>query len=697
MAVTTDKQQNEIVFPSGRTLLTANTTYYVDPVLGNDGNDGLSAGAGAFLTPQRAADKLQNEIDLAGYDVTVQFADGTYTDPFPASTFFSSGIFRMTAGVFASSSGSTVTLQGNNGDPSLVVFDVENGNQGFHIEGNITDITIDGFTIQKTAGATFLQSSIYLYSHVSAILSNIYFSNHTGNQVQTFGFVYFFGFGWKLVSDGGTEEFGNLVLAEGMSDTAFSGLTVEAGMAADFVSEPFFANNDSRIASLGSITLEAAATLTVSTNNFEAYDGSTIKDGLPMPLGTGVPIGFMDDPSYYSRSGSEDHGLIFNKKVRKKLTANTVFYVNPATGDDANDGLSSPNAKKTPQAMMNDIADNYDINGYWVTIQLEDGTYTDSVVGPFGAGLPMLDIRELTGMPNLWTQLGGEQGYVRIKGNDATPGNVIWQTTNGYGITNYSNHEVWVSGIHFEGISGTSENSWFLNSGRHSNLFVSDCEFEAFNGTGTPTVTVQLEYASVVIFNCEIIGDSGTATIVIAQNAPSTHLQLIGTTTLTDDPVWGSIDGAFELTGNDLVEILGTFSGTAIGKRFSLLGNSSILLGVGVNDLNFIPGTLPGTMSANARYGYSYSLAGGRNVETITANRTLVGNIDCRTQILLNNTSDLDVLLPTTSVEQGEYLVINPAASTFNLLLKQSTTLLATILPGSQGAAVWDGTNWITI
>ena len=60
-----------------REVLAANRTYYVNPSSGNDSNDGLSPGAGAFATIQKAADTV-TALDLSIYDATIQLEDDTY-------------------------------------------------------------------------------------------------------------------------------------------------------------------------------------------------------------------------------------------------------------------------------------------------------------------------------------------------------------------------------------------------------------------------------------------------------------------------------------------------------------------------------------------------------------------------------------------------------------------------------------------
>lgn len=64
---------------AGRDVLSASRAYYVRSD-GNNGNDGLSNTAGgAFLTVQRAIDIVYGNLDLNGFDVSINIADGTYS------------------------------------------------------------------------------------------------------------------------------------------------------------------------------------------------------------------------------------------------------------------------------------------------------------------------------------------------------------------------------------------------------------------------------------------------------------------------------------------------------------------------------------------------------------------------------------------------------------------------------------------
>ena len=96
----------------GREILTAARTYYVRTD-GNDSNDGLSdTSGGAFLTPQKAID-VAASLDTAIYDVTIKFADGTYT-------IVNGLILKAAVG------GGSIILEGNPTTPTNVVIRTNN-------------------------------------------------------------------------------------------------------------------------------------------------------------------------------------------------------------------------------------------------------------------------------------------------------------------------------------------------------------------------------------------------------------------------------------------------------------------------------------------------------------------------------------------------------------------------------------------
>lgn len=100
---------------TAREVLTANRTYYVRTD-GSDSNNGLANTAGdAFLTIQKALNEVAL-LDFAGFTVTVQIGDGTYT---------TGGGVPVTVG---QANINNFVIQGNSGSPGNVVVSVTSSN-----------------------------------------------------------------------------------------------------------------------------------------------------------------------------------------------------------------------------------------------------------------------------------------------------------------------------------------------------------------------------------------------------------------------------------------------------------------------------------------------------------------------------------------------------------------------------------------
>jgi hypothetical protein len=115
-AIVIDRSTGAVAMPltPKRELLTANRTYYVGTD-GSDSNTGLAnTSGGAFLTIQKAIDVVAGTLDLAGFTVTIQIADGTYT-----------GAVALKQVIGYSSPGCLV-IQGNNSTPANVVISTTN-------------------------------------------------------------------------------------------------------------------------------------------------------------------------------------------------------------------------------------------------------------------------------------------------------------------------------------------------------------------------------------------------------------------------------------------------------------------------------------------------------------------------------------------------------------------------------------------
>lgn len=124
-----------------RERLTAARTYYVRTD-GNDSNTGLvNNSGGAFLTIQKAIDTVTGTLDLGIYNVTIQVADGTYTNTVALKSYLTGG--------------GQVSLVGNTTTPANVVVSTTSANA---FSGNNCGLwRISGIKVQTTtSGRGFL-------------------------------------------------------------------------------------------------------------------------------------------------------------------------------------------------------------------------------------------------------------------------------------------------------------------------------------------------------------------------------------------------------------------------------------------------------------------------------------------------------------------------------------------------------------
>lgn len=119
-----------------REVLTANRTYYVDGGSGSDSNDGLSSGAGAFATIQKAID-VTASLDISTYSVTIYVADGTYTAAVVLKTIIGSG---------------NVTIEGNTTTPSNCIISLSSLHCFYNATGAVGRYTIQGFKVVNSNG-----------------------------------------------------------------------------------------------------------------------------------------------------------------------------------------------------------------------------------------------------------------------------------------------------------------------------------------------------------------------------------------------------------------------------------------------------------------------------------------------------------------------------------------------------------------
>jgi len=152
-----------------RERLTADRIYYVDGVNGSDTNNGLASGTGhAFKKATFALALIASTLDPAGFKVTVQLADATYTDPI------------VLPNVVGFAKTGDLVIQGNNATPANVVVNVSSTYailaDGISTVWDIKDLKIQctGYGISARSGA-------------KARFGNVNFAACAAGHIQAFG------------------------------------------------------------------------------------------------------------------------------------------------------------------------------------------------------------------------------------------------------------------------------------------------------------------------------------------------------------------------------------------------------------------------------------------------------------------------------------------------------------------------------
>lgn len=262
------------------------------------------------------------------------------------------------------------------------------------------------------------------------------------------------------------------------------------------------------------------------------------------------------------------------KAVKPRLTA--TFYVNAATGNDANDG-SAGTPFATIQGAINAINANYVSIGN-VTINVANGSYAGFAVTPSGVGA--------------W----------KIIGNIATPTACTVAATStavnlGRGITSYG------TSLNVSGFSITSyyENAAATSAGL---LFIDSCAFHAPTGGNTAVgsytgATVRISGA------CSYTGNASSFCASAGGNVQfgyydlaisvSFTLTLIGTPNFTNGFAQSGAAGSI----NSFLPVV-SFIGAATGRKFYIYQNGVINTGGG--GPNYFPGNAAGYIGVADAY-----------------------------------------------------------------------------------------------
>jgi hypothetical protein len=126
-----------------REKLFANRTYYVRSDGSNSNNGLANTAAGAFQTIQFAARKILNSIDFNDFTVTLQVADGTWTESFTLDVY--------------QEGGGDFYISGNTTTPSNAVWDGNGGQHCIFVNRCGSVINLQGFKFQNASGTSCIR------------------------------------------------------------------------------------------------------------------------------------------------------------------------------------------------------------------------------------------------------------------------------------------------------------------------------------------------------------------------------------------------------------------------------------------------------------------------------------------------------------------------------------------------------------
>lgn len=275
--------------------------------------------------------------------------------------------------------------------------------------------------------------------------------------------------------------------------------------------------------------------------------------------------------TWVAESGSTARASLGIGVLREVLTANRTYYVR-TDGSDSNDGLtdSSGGAFLTIQAAI-DTSAALDLSIFDVTIQVRSGTYTDPIV--------------------LKSTVGA--GTVFIKGDLATPSNVVISTTGNTAISG-------------DGVLGT-----YVIAGVKIQTSTSGNCILIQNGTRLSITTVDFGSCAeshMVVTSSSVLSLTGSYTISGSVGASGRHIGLFQsacvqvqgsiTVTLTGTPSFQYFALIDRLSMGQLSGI--TFSGSATGTRYSVSANAVCYTNGG--GASYFPGNAAGGVANGGLY-----------------------------------------------------------------------------------------------
>ncbi len=631
----------------GRTKLTTNTTYYVSTT-GNDSGNG-SVG-NPWRTLQHACDFIATNIDFNGFDIGVSIADGAYDGFYIGAMVASLG--SLTAKTQNTLNNALLTFFSASVDYTKVLIGVYPPSVGSCILFDsycpviacIKNVTVDCQAVPQGAAINVGAGAIFAVGDGNGgtvrLLGDPIHVNDTGEplSVNTNGFLIL---NDTVLLDGGLWDYfinmaqggGRVQLGNGVAIGSSNSVTI------NFANSPQgnrFINsidNGYLTAPGGSVTIGAGAgawaykfhlsilggidltnvlgadlTFFPGTSIFSGgaeyawndgiqdriYPGdffSVLKSGSPtasdLTAGTNAIFKDTTQPAGFGNAlYVNDMGTIINLTPKYFLNSNTTFYVSSG-GSDFNNGLSAAHPWATLQHAVNILATNVDANGFAITVQIADGTYVGFV---------------MNGAPQ------GIGAYYQFVGNVTTPANVIIHEASAGGAC-FSINTVIPTTLQFSGLAITPiTGGTGFSFGVSGVGAIAKCIFDGSTATNGFGVFLSNDFYSIGV-GTDVSGVAGGGGVgnswkgtwgAMVVSSAIVDGTLTGPQTLIGTPSWTGAGVVANSAGAVIANGNFSFTGTAIGKRF-IIDDGGEIIADGTGNLNFYPGSTPGTVG-NGNY-----------------------------------------------------------------------------------------------
>ena len=306
-----------------------------------------------------------------------------------------------------------------------------------------------------------------------------------------------------------------------------------------------------------------------------------------VPLAPGSGLGYNSegtlgfDPTGWNDEVTEE----VTRRIRVPfwLVQNTTFHVRGSDGIDAaeRDGKSSEQAWKTIQFALNQIATNYNLDRYNVTLNIENGIYNEDITLPY---------------------YNRTTGIISIAGDNITlQGGVAFA---GQGVGRYN-----LRGITIEYAGRTSPGSinWYgIFALEGTYVSISEVTIDMKTGTGEiPKACIRSQGNISIGRNCIFKGDGdqfwfsegGTISLNYDCMCEGNVSRVVSV----------SKQGSFSVTTTANNGARPVISGNVTGRRYSLVNFSVVNTAEG--GINYFPGTIAGT-SINSIYDGKISIPG---------------------------------------------------------------------------------------